>query len=42
MGQHARMEDRIVLRHVVVQAGGKQCRLLAILALDETLHPNPR
>ena len=33
--------DRIVLRHVVVQAGGKQCRLLAILALDETLHPNP-
>ena len=34
--------DRIVLRHVVVQAVGKQCRLLAILALDETLHPNPR
>ena len=34
--------DRIVLRYVVVQAGGKQCRLLAILALDETLLPNPR
>ena len=34
--------DRIVLRHVAVQAVGKQCRLPAILALDETLHPNPR
>ena len=27
--------DRIVLRHVFVQAGGKQCRLRAILALDD-------
>ena len=34
--------DRIVRRHVVVQALGKQCRLPAILALDETLHPDPR
>ena len=33
---------RIVFRHVVVQAVGKQCRLPAILALDEALHPDPR
>ncbi len=32
--------DRIVLRHVIIQALGKQCRLPAILALDKSLHPD--
>ncbi len=34
--------DRIVLSNVVVQTIGKQCRLPAILALDETLRPDLR
>ena len=33
--------DRIVLRHVVIQAGGKQCCLLAILALDGNASSQP-
>ena len=34
--------DRIVLRHVVFQGIGEQCRLSPILTLNETLHPDPR
>jgi len=34
--------DRIVLRHVVFQAIREQCRLTPILALNETLHHDPR
>ena len=34
--------NRIVLRHIVVQAIRKQCRLPPVLTLNETLHPDPR
>jgi hypothetical protein len=34
--------DRIVLRHIVFQAVGEQCRLPPVFPLNETLHPDPR
>jgi hypothetical protein len=34
--------NRIVFGHIIVQAIGKQCRLSAVLALNETLHPDLR